>query len=260
MTSRFHKGCRSAGDTFCGLAGGTVHSLEKGASQEKHISEGKAMNEDLTGAILQRDKKTYAIVPRTPVGLLTPKIMESIARVARQHAIPIIKITSGQRLALVGIEGPQVAAVWKDLGMEPGRATELCLHSVQACPGTTVCRYGVQDSLELGMTLEKLYADLDLPAKLKIGVSGCSFNCGESYVRDVGLIGRKKGWTVVFGGNSGGRPRIGDELAEDLSRQEAIDLVGRCLQYYRANAKKKERTARFMERSGVEAMRAAVTP
>ena len=62
------------------------------------------MSEHPTGAILQRDKKTYAIVPRTPVGLVTPDDLEALAGVARKYDIPIIKITSGQRFALVGPE------------------------------------------------------------------------------------------------------------------------------------------------------------
>ena len=129
--------------------------------------------DELQGAILQRDKTTYAIVPRTPAGLVNADILEAIARVVRKYDIPIVKITSGQRLALVGLEKDDIEKVWGDLKMDVGRAIELCLHYVQACPGTAVCRFGVQDSLGLGMELEKIYAEQETPAKLKIGVS-CS--------------------------------------------------------------------------------------
>lgn len=210
------------------------------------------------GAILQRDKKTYAVVPRTPVGLIKPEHLEAIAKVVRKYDIPIIKITSGQRLALVGMQEDEVEYIWQELNMDAGKATELCLHYVQACPGTAVCRYGMQDSLGLGMELEDLFAPMELPAKVKIGVSGCPMCCGESYVRDVGVVGKKSGWIVTFGGNSGGRPRVADVLAEKLDKDEAIDLVRRCLEYYRENGKKKERTARFIERTGIEAMKKAL--
>jgi len=214
--------------------------------------------EHLDGAILQRDNETYAIVPKTPIGIVTPQIMESIAQVVKKYHIPVVKITSGQRIALVGLKEADVAPAWKDLGMDVGRATELCVHYVQACPGTAVCRFGVQDSLGLGMELEKLFMGMMLPAKVKFGVSGCPICCGESYVRDVGVLGEKKGWTVIFGGNSGGRPRIGEVVAENLGKEEAIDLIRRCLEYYAANGKKKERTARFMERIGIDALKKAV--
>jgi NAD(P)H-nitrite reductase large subunit len=139
--------------------------------------------------------------------------------------------------------------------MDVGRAIELCLHYVQACPGTAVCTYGRQDSLGLGLDIESFFYGYQLPAKVKIGVSGCPFCCGESYVRDIGIIGKKKGWIVTFGGNSGNRPRIADVLAKDLSTDEVIELMKKCLDYYKNNAKKKERTARFIERIGIEEMK-----
>lgn len=210
------------------------------------------------GAILQRDKKTYAIVPRTPVGLLSPEILEAISSVVRRYNIPITKITSGQRLALIGMERDEVDQIWHDLKMEIGPAIGLCVHYVQACPGTEVCKFGVRNSLGLGLELEKLYVGMELPAKVKIGVSGCPFCCAESYVRDIGLIGKKKGWTVTFGGNSGGRPRIGDVIAEEVSDTDAVILVKRCLEYYRDNIDKKLRTARFVEKVGIESIKKAV--
>jgi len=216
------------------------------------------MVDEPKGAIIQRDKKTYAIVPRTPMGLLTPEILENVAAVARRFNLPAIKITSAQRLALVGFEPAQAAEAWSQLGLDVGPAAGLCVHYVQACPGTTLCRYGLQDSLGLGGELEKLFVGREMPAKVKIGVSGCPLNCGESYVRDFGAFGKKSGWTVVFGGNSGGRPRIGDVLAENLSSEEVINLAEKCFNYYIKKAKNKERTARFIDRIGIEEFKQAV--
>ena len=215
------------------------------------------MDEHPTGAILQRDKKTYAIVPRTPVGLVTPDDLERIAAVARKFNVPIIKITSGQRFALVGIERHAVDAVWKELGMDVGKATELCLHYVQACPGTDVCQFGLQDSIGLGKKIEEFFIGMDLPAKVKIGVSGCPFCCGESYVRDIGVFGKKRGWSLVVGGSSARRPRIGDLVRENLSEQEVIPLVKRMLEYYREHAQKRERLAKLVDRIGIEEVKDA---
>ncbi|MEA2033980.1 MAG: NAD(P)/FAD-dependent oxidoreductase [Euryarchaeota archaeon] len=212
------------------------------------------MTEKIEGTIIQRDRETYAIIPRIPAGVVTPENLENIAKTARKYEIPIIKITSGQRVVLVGIKEEDIENVKNDLGMLIGEATAPCLHYVQACPGTAVCKYGNQDSLSLGIEIEELYNELDLHAKLKIGVSGCPRCCGESYVRDIGIIGTGKGWTVTFGGNSGGRPRIGDVIAKDLTKEEVLDLTTRLLEYYRANGKPGERTARFMERIGFKTL------
>jgi len=216
------------------------------------------MRDHPTGAILQRDKETYAIVPRTPVGLVTPDDLEALARVARKYNIPVIKITSGQRFALVGLKKEDVDSIWQELGMDVGKATELCLHYVQACPGTAVCKFGVQDSLGLGNEIESFFTEMELPAKVKIGISGCPFCCGESFVRDIGIFGKKNGWTFIVGGSSARRPRIGDVLTENLSKEEVIDLTRRTLEYYRDKSKKKQRMARFIDRIGIENFKDAI--
>ncbi len=210
------------------------------------------------GAVLQRDKKTYAIIPRIPAGLLTPDNLDRLALVVKKYSIPFVKIVSGHRIALAGIEGENVEDIWRELGMEPAKPTKFCVHYVQACPGTTVCSLGVQDSLGLGLELEKLFFGMELPAKVKIGISGCPMTCGESFIRDIGVQGKKNGWTFIFGGNSGGHPRIGDVLAEDLTTDQVLELTKKSLEYYMANAKKRERTARFIERTGIEAMKTAL--
>jgi NAD(P)H-nitrite reductase large subunit len=218
------------------------------------------MSEELEGAILQRDKETYAIVPRIPMGILTPEILEKLAKVARKYSVRIIKITSGQRIALIGFKPQEIESAWKDLGMEIGPAEGLCVHYVQACPGTETCKFGQQDSLGLAAKIEKIYVgEKDfIPAKTKFGISGCRLNCAESYLRDIGAFATAEGWTVVVGGNSGGRPRIGNVIAEKLSEEKTLDLIKRCLDYYAKNANQRERMPRFIERIGIEEFKKAV--
>jgi NAD(P)H-nitrite reductase large subunit len=208
------------------------------------------------GAILQRDGKTYAVSTRTPGGLVSPEHLEQVAAVARKYSDPLMKITSGQRIALVGVLESQLGGIFRDLGADADRRGGPCLHFVQACLGTESCRFGNQDSLGLARVVEARFREGVYPAKLKIGVSGCPRSCGESHTRDVGIMGASGGWTVIFGGNGGTRPRIGDVVARNLSGDEAIDLVERLLEYYRNHAKPRERTARFMERVGMETLKA----
>jgi NAD(P)H-nitrite reductase large subunit len=46
----------------------------------------------------------------------------------------------------------------------------------------------------------------------------------------------------------GGCPRIADIVAEDLNEDEVIELIRKCLDFYRLNARKMERTGRLMRR------------
>jgi NAD(P)H-nitrite reductase large subunit len=205
--------------------------------------------------ILQRDGKTRAIVTRIPAGMVTPGDLETIARTARKYRIPVLKITSGQRVLLAGIAPEDVAGVIRDLGPLAQPEASPCVKFVQACPGTEVCRYGNQDSLALARAVDGQFRHQVFPAKVKIGISGCPRCCGGSHIRDFGILGSIKGWTVLFGGNGGTRPRFGDLIANGLTAAEALDCTQRLAEYYRKHAKPHERTARFVERVGIETIR-----
>lgn len=203
-----------------------------------------------------QNHKTYAIMPGIKTGLLTPDDLEKIAAICRQFDIPVAKITSAQRLAFLGAS-PEQLEKFKNVLNIPESLPHVRnrIHYVQACPGSKWCKYGTGDSLALGEEIEKLQLAGPLPYKAKVGVSGCRMCCCESWIRDVGLISQKKGWKLIFGGNGAGRPRIGDEVAEGLTDEEAVELVERCLNFYVKKAKFKTRSARFMERFGVDELK-----
>ncbi|MBA3034905.1 MAG: NAD(P)/FAD-dependent oxidoreductase [Desulfobacterium sp.] len=210
------------------------------------------------GAIIQRDNETYAIAAHTPCGIVTPEILRKLADVAEKYKVQAMKITGATRIALVGIREEDIDNVWKDLGLKPGAAVGMCVRSVRTCPGTTFCKIGQQDSLGMGMKLDEKYHGMELPGKFKIAVSGCNINCAESWVRDIGLFGKSKGWTLVIGGNVGAKPRIAQELASELSDAEALLAIEKVIGYYSENAKKGERLGKMIERIGFETVKDAL--
>jgi NAD(P)H-nitrite reductase large subunit len=127
-----------------------------------------------------------------------------------------------------------------------------CPQSITACRGRGGCKRGLQDTHEMAMQIEEILIGFkQMPAHLKVGLSGCSRCCGASYVRDIGLVGTPKGWILVFGGNAGRRVRSGDELLVDASEEKALAHLNAVLSFYREYANKRERTARFVERLGI---------
>jgi NAD(P)H-nitrite reductase large subunit len=202
--------------------------------------------------------KPYNVLPGTKMGLVTAEYLEKVAAVIRKYDIPLAKITSAQRLAIAGHAPEQLEGIWRDLGQKAGPAKPAGVHYVQACPGVRWCKYGRQDSLALGEKLGDALAGLALPGKTKVGISGCPMNCCESYIRDIGVFGKKKGWTFIFGGNGGGCPRIGDIMAEGLDDQQLLDLVRKSLNFYKERARKFERTGRLMRRTSLEELKEAI--
>ena len=210
------------------------------------------------GAILQRDNESYAIAPHIPCGVVTPTLLRKLADVAEKYAAKALKITGATRIAIVGLKEEDIDAVWSDLGMSAGAAVGLCVRSIRACPGTTFCKLGKQDALGVGLALDEKYHGLELPGKLKMSVSGCTLNCAESWVRDIGLTGYEQGWTLTVGGNVGAKPRIGQELTEGLNNDQALAIVEKTLGYYKGNAKKGERLGMLINRLGLDTLKSAV--
>ena len=210
------------------------------------------MTELPKGCIQQRDKETYAVRVTPPSGVVTPEELETVAHVARKYNVPLVKMTSGQRFVFIGIKENEANPICEELPFK------IAGHYVQSCPGNDWCKFGVQDALGMAHAIEDRFGDTPVPAKIKLGVSGCPVCCAESFVRDIGLIGKRKGWTVVIGGNSAGNARVADVLAEGLTSEDAMDLIARFLAYYNEKGKKKQRISRFVAEKSIEAIREAM--
>ncbi len=193
------------------------------------------------GAIIQRDKQTYAVAPHLPCGVVSTDTLRKLADTADKFNIVAVKVTSASRIALVGIKEEDVDAVWQDLEMSPGAAVGLCVRSIKACPGTTFCKRGQQDSLGIGMLLDEKYHGLELPGKFKIGVSGCPNQCAENCIKDVGLVGTAKGWMVTVGGNGGNKSRLAQELTRNATTEEALAIINKIIKFYKEKGEKKHR-------------------
>lgn len=204
------------------------------------------------GAVLQRDKETYAIAPHLTAGLVTPEILRNIADVAEKYNAAAIKVTGAQRITLVGLKEEDLDSAWDDLGMDPGAAIGLCVRSVKICPGTTFCKRGLQDSVAVGSKLDAIYHGRSLPNKLKIGVSGCPHSCADSAFKDIGLIGGGKGWMLYVGGKGGAKPRIADRIALCVSEEKIYDLIEKIILVYNENATTKERLGDYIDRVSLE--------
>lgn len=208
-------------------------------------------------ANIQKDG-TFSVVPRMYGGVTTPKDLMKIAKVATKYDVPLVKVTGGQRIDLLGIEKENLPAIWKELDMPSGFAYAKALRTVKTCVGSAHCRYGTQDSLNVGVRMEKRFEGLWMPAKLKIGINGCPRNCAESPIKDVGIIGVSGGWEVYVGGAGGIHLRGGDLLCTVGTEEELTDIVGAFLQYYREEADYSERTHKFLERLGLEHVKAVI--
>ena len=213
---------------------------------------------DRVHANIQRDG-TFSVIPQMKGGVTTSDQLRKIAEVADKYAVPLIKLTGGQRIDLLGLRKEDLPAVWADLDMPSGFGYGKSFRTVKTCVGMDFCRYGVGDSTSLGIALEERFQGIAGPAKMKLAVTGCPRNCAEAMCKDLGVVAVDGGrWDIYVGGSAGSNVRKGDLLANVDSPAEVVRLTGRFLQYYRESAKWLERTYAWVPRFGIDKIRAVV--
>jgi nitrite reductase (NADH) large subunit len=258
------RGIKSVSEVFRQLAGGKEDAGSKIglASLLKALWPGEYEDErdarfinDRVHANIQKDG-TFSVVPRIYAGVTTPSELRRIAEVAEKYQVPLVKITGGQRLDLLGIKKEDLPGVWKDLGMPSGHAYTKAFRTCKSCVGTDFCRYGVGDSIALAQKIERRFQGIESPHKMKLATAGCPRNCSEAYVKDLGAVAIEGGkWEIYLGGAAGGSVRKGDLLCTVSTHDEVLKYMGRFMEYYRQHGKYLERSYHFLERVGIETLR-----
>ncbi|WP_163528544.1 nitrite reductase large subunit NirB [Halobacillus ihumii] len=215
--------------------------------------ESRFVNERLH-ANIQNDG-TYSVVPRMYGGVTNAKDLRKIADVAEKYEVEMIKVTGGQRLDLLGVQKEDLPNIWSELGMPSGSAYAKGLRTVKTCVGANFCRFGTQDSIGLGVQMEKKFEGLNTPHKVKMSVSACPRNCAEGSVKDVGVVGLDGEFEIYVGGNGGTHMRKAELLAKVKTEEEVLHTTAAFLQYYREEASYLERTSTWIERVGIDHIR-----
>jgi nitrite reductase [NAD(P)H] large subunit len=202
-------------------------------------------------ANIQKDG-TFSVVPRMFGGVTTSEQLRKIADVVDKYRIPTVKVTGGQRIDLLGARKADLPAIWRDLDMPSGHAYAKALRTVKTCVGSEWCRFGVQDSTNMGIDLEKALWRMYAPHKVKMAVSGCPRNCAESGIKDVGVIGVESGWEIYVAGNGGIKTEVAQFFAKVKTREEVLEHAGAFLQLYREEGRYLERTVHYVKRVGLD--------
>jgi nitrite reductase (NADH) large subunit len=222
-------------------------------SQSRFVNERNHAN-------IQKDG-TYSVVPRMWGGLTNPRELRAIADAADKYNVPMVKVTGGQRIDLLGVKKEDLPAMWADLnaaGMVSGHAYSKGLRTVKTCVGTEFCRFGTQDSTGLGVRLEKRLWGSWTPHKVKLGVSGCPRNCAEATCKDIGIVCVDSGYEIGVGGAAGMDLKHTQPLAKVATEAEAMDLTVAFIQLYREHAKYLDRPYKWLAKVGLEWVQAQI--
>lgn len=188
------------------------------------------------GVYEQRENGTYMLRVRLPAGIILPAQMTAVADVARKYGNGQLHITSRQDIQVHRVEMDNIYPALIALA-EAGLSTKggggNTVRNITACPQAGVCPHEIFDVTPYVVSVtEHLLADplsAQLPRKYKIAFSGCSGDCADATVNDVGFIGRIRdgveGFAVYVGGGMGARSRVGDLLEEFVPAAEAYRVA-----------------------------------
>jgi nitrite reductase (NADH) large subunit len=212
--------------------------------QSRYINERSHAN-------IQKDG-TYSVIPRMWGGETTADELRRIADAVDKYRIPTVKVTGGQRIDLLGVKKEDLVGVWRDIGMPSGHAYAKALRTVKTCVGSEWCRFGTQDSTQMGKDLERALWRMYAPHKVKLAVSGCPRNCAEAGIKDVGVIGVDSGWEIYVAGNGGIKTEVAQFLVKLKTAAEVLEYSGAFLQLYREEGWYLERTCHYVSRVGLD--------
>lgn len=212
--------------------------------QSRYINERSHAN-------IQKDG-TYSVIPRMWGGETTADELRRIADAVDKYKIPTVKVTGGQRIDLLGVKKEDLVNVWKDIGMPSGHAYAKALRTVKTCVGSEWCRFGTQDSTQMGKDLERALWRMYAPHKVKLAVSGCPRNCAEAGIKDVGVIGVDSGWEIYVAGNGGIKTEVAEFFVKVKTAAEVLEYSGAFLQLYREEGWYLERTCHWVGRVGLD--------
>jgi NAD(P)H-nitrite reductase large subunit len=185
-------------------------------------------------AILQRDGESYAIMAPMVGGVLDLETARKVVEVGEKFGVKTLKLTGAQRLALIGIKEKDLDAAYEVLEVKPAAGSHLCQQYIKVCPGTSYCTRGQRDTIAFAKRLnDQFYPFPKITSKVKIGVAGCFNSCVEPAIKDIGLIGLKKGWILMVGGAGGKEPLLGEVVGRNLDDDRVMEVLEKLLKFYR---------------------------
>lgn len=141
------------------------------------------------GFMKQTQEGLFSVRLRVPVGNIDSTKLTRVAEAAEKYGKGYVHLSTRQ-----GIEIPYVHE--KDLkelqsflaekGIQPGSCGPR-VRNIIACPGDIFCRYGILNSQDFGLEIDKKYFGMEFPHKFKVAVSGCPNSCAKPQENDVGF-------------------------------------------------------------------------
>ena len=115
------------------------------------------------------------------------------------------------------------------------------------------CKGAEEAGLEVAQKLNHSIAGIETPMPLKIGYAGCALGTSEPLLKDISVVKMRNTYNIFVGGEPKGlKTSIAQSLVSGLTEDQVIPVVTSLINYYKANAKGKEKFRKFIDRVSME--------
>jgi sulfite reductase (ferredoxin) len=192
-------------------------------------------------------------------GRITPEQMHAAADLAERFAGGELRTTNMQNLLIVNVPQLQAGALAKELGaigLQVGGSP--FYRGTVACSGTEFCKLAITETKSFSRWLVEELDDR-LPAfdqQLKLHVTGCPNSCGQHWIADIGIEGKKlkvdgdmvDAYYFCLGGALGLNQGTARPVGYRCAATEVPEAIERLLRRYLAGRDDGENLRRFFAR------------
>ena len=222
---------------------------------------------DHVGVIPQRQPGLSSVGVTVLNGRLNPAQLHGLAALSEAYGDGSLRATIGQNIVLVNLARARTAEVVKKiaaLGLEV-RPTVFFRGAV-ACTGTEFCKLAIAETKQFNRwlvgELEERLPDFD--QQIRLHVTGCTNSCGQSWLADIGLEGKKlkqdgqmvDAFYFCVGGAVGEYAGIARQIGFRATARDCPDAIERLLRGYLRERREDENLRAFFRRKSDEELRA----
>ncbi|WP_446741817.1 nitrite/sulfite reductase [Silvibacterium acidisoli] len=221
---------------------------------------------DHTGVHPQKQDGLYSVGATVLRGRLSGDQLASLADLADKYGDGQLRATIGQNILLVNIPKANISALVEDLGTIGLRVEGSSFwRGTVACTGTEFCKLAISETKGFARwvvdELEERMPSFD--QQLKLHVTGCPNGCGQHWIADIGLEGKKvkhegqmvDAFNFVVGGAVGKYSAVARPIAYRAPATEVPAAIERLLSSYLQERNPDESLRAYFSRHDAEAIR-----
>ncbi len=222
---------------------------------------------DHVGVHRQRQAGLYYVGAAVLRGRLTGDQLAAAAELARQHGSGELRTTVMQNLLFVNVPKRNVDALVRELAAIDLRVEGSHFwRGAIACTGTEFCKLAITETKGFARWLvEEMEARLpEFDQQLKLHVTGCPNSCGQHWIADVGIEGKKikhngalvDAYYFCVGGSAGGNAAIARPVGYRCPATLVPESLERLLRGYLEDRRGNESLRAFLGRNSNDDLRA----